>query len=485
MHAAIGYREADVVVAGGGPGGACAAIAAARTGAPVLLVEQLGFPGGMFTGGNMCVANCWPWAGLGKEIFGRLKERGAAISHPDDPPNYPLFHFGSYAWRNVPYDPEAAKLVLFELLEEAGVKLLLHTYVTGAVMEGSAVRGIVVENKSGRQVICGKVVCDGTADGDVAALAGAPFVKGQGEEKALLAMTMLVRLSRVDWPRVSEYSKQDPGWGKTIARAVAHGELPYYSERSRDMVPTWGHPRPELAHLWWEDGALLWGGTVEGVDGTDADSLTRAEIECRKQWVAELAFLRRRIPGFEAARVEDTGVTVGVRMTRTIVGEYTYTGHDLLEEREFPDTVAYVVPRFLGVPYRCLVPKNVDNLLISSRCLSTAPGQTGSGPTLGAYNDMKSIPTVMTYGEAAGMAAALCALQGVTPRALDVAVLQQTLKKQGTVLEREAIDAIVDAIRSPAGVPLRQYLRERNESLRRYWEQKGYRFCVARGEATV
>ena len=103
MNAAIRYQEADVVVAGGGPGGVCAAIAAARTGAKVLLVEQLGYPGGMFTGGNMSVANCWPWAGLGKEIFGRLKERGAAISHPDDPPNYPLFHFGSYAWlKNYP-----------------------------------------------------------------------------------------------------------------------------------------------------------------------------------------------------------------------------------------------------------------------------------------------------------------------------------------------------------------------------------------------
>ena len=120
MNSATGYKEADVVVAGGGPGGVCAAIAAARTGAKVLLVEQLGFPGGMFTGGNMSVANCWPWAGIGKEIFGRLKEMGAAISHPDDPPNYPVLHFGSYSWRNCPYDPEMAKIVLFEMLEQAG-----------------------------------------------------------------------------------------------------------------------------------------------------------------------------------------------------------------------------------------------------------------------------------------------------------------------------------------------------------------------------
>ncbi len=480
MNSAMGYREADVVVAGGGPGGTTAAIAAARTGARVLLVEQLGFPGGMFTGGNMCVANCWPWAGLGKEIFGRLKERGAAISHPDDPPNYPVFHFGSYAWRTVPYDPEMAKIVLFELLEEAGVKLLLHTYVTGAVVEGREVRGIVVENKSGRQVIRGKIICDGTADGDVTASAGAPFIKGQGEEKKLFAMTMLVRLSHVDWPRVSAYSTEDPGWDTGIARAMANGDLPHYTARTRDMVPYWGHPRPEMAHLWWEDGALLWGGTVEGVDGTDADSLTHAEVECRKQWLSELGFLRKYIPGFDQARVEDSGVTVGVRMTRNIVGEYVYTGYDILEEREFQDTAAYIVPLFLGVPYRCLIPKAVDNLLISGRCISTTPGQTSSGPTLGSYNDMKSIPTVMTYGEAAGTAAALCVQQDVTPRELDPALLQESLSKHGALLDRGAIEAIIDGMRLPTGTPFRQYLKQRQADLRQYWEQQGYRFFLER-----
>jgi len=293
---------------------------------------------------------------------------------------------------------------------------------------------------------------------------------------------MLVRLSHVDWPRVSEYSKGDPGWDKAIAHAVASGDLPYYAERTRDMVPYWGHPRPELAHLWWEDGALLWGGSVEGVDGTDADSLTQAEVECRKQWMSELRFLRKYIPGFESARVEDSGVTVGVRDTRHLVGEYTYTGHDILEDREFEDTVAYVTPLFLGVPYRCFVPKEVDNLLISSRCISTTPGQTSSGPTLGAYNDMKSIPTVMTYGEAAGTAAALCVQYGVTPRALDIKLLQATLKKHGALLERSAIDSVIDDMRLPNGTPFREYLQQRHETLRKYWEQRGYRFFTAAAE---
>jgi hypothetical protein len=172
-----------------------------------------------------------------------------------------------------------------------------------------------------------------------------------------------------------------------------------------------------------------------------------------------------------------------VRITRNIVGEYLYTGYDILEEREFVDTAAYIAPLFLGVPYRCFVPKEVDNLLISGRCISTTPGQTTSGPTLGSYNNMKSIPTVMTYGEAAGTAAALCVQQNVTPRTLDKKLLQETLRKHGALLDRSAIDAVIDGMRLPNGTPFRQYFQQRQAELRKHWEQKGYRFFAERGEA--
>ena len=289
-------------------------------------------------------------------------------------------------------------------------------------------------------------------------------------------MTMLVRLSHVDWPSVSEYSKTDLGWDKAIAKAKAAGDLPYYRTRTRDMVPYVGHPRPEIAHLWWKDGALLWGGTVEDVDGTDADLLTRAEVECRKQWISELAFLRQYIPGFAECRVEDSGVTVGVRISRNIVGEYMYTGHDILEEREFDDAVAYIAPLYLGVPYGCLLPKRVDNLLIAGRCISTTPGQTNTGPTLGAYNNMKSIPTVMTYGEAAGTAAALSVRHGVTPRQLDRTLLVSTLKKNGAILDRAERDALMESELLPDGTSFKRYLQKRHADLRTHWEQKGYKF---------
>ena len=135
----IGYRGADVVVAGGGVAGFCAAIAAARAGADTLLVDRNGFLGGMFTGGNMTVLNCPPAGGIGKEIVDALAADGYAKRCPDDPPNYPIFHYAAeYSTMNVVYDAEMAKILLFRIARQAGVRLLLHSFVTGAVVEGRA-----------------------------------------------------------------------------------------------------------------------------------------------------------------------------------------------------------------------------------------------------------------------------------------------------------------------------------------------------------
>lgn len=422
------------------------------------------------------------WGGLNNEIFTRLKDLDAAKFHPDDPPNYPLYHMRHRVCLSVAYDPEMAKLVLFHLAEDAGVRLLLHSFVTRAVTEDHILRGVMVENKSGQQFIEGTIVCDGTGDGDVAASAGVPFLKGVGANHQLFAMTMLVRLSHVNWEQVTEYSLRDPAWDEAINTAKAAGDLPYYTPRSIASVPYWGHPRPELGRLWYVDGALLWGGTVEGVDGTDAESLTRAEVECRKQWMSELQFLRKYIPGFASARVEHSGTSIGVRETRHIEGEYRFTGYDILDERVFPDAVAYIVPLFQGVPYRCLVPKYVENLVIASKCLSTTPGQSVSGPTLGAYNDMKSISTVMSYGQAAGTAAALCVAEDVTPRALDVTLLQKTLRSQGALVGAETINTLKNT-RLPFGKSIAELLRSRLLRARQRWERLGYQFSTQKVDA--
>ena len=472
----IGFREAQVVVAGGGVAGFCAALAAARNGADTLMVERYGFLGGMFTGGNMTVLNCPAAGGIGNEIVDQLMKDGYARMCPDDPPNYPIFHYtNEYSTMNVLYDAEMAKILLLKMAKEAGVRLLLHSFVTGAVVGEGAVKGIIVENKSGRQILQGGVTVDATSDGDVAASAGASFRKGQTEKGILFAMTMLVRLSNVDWKAVSEYSRNDPGLRETIKMAIDRGDLPYYKPRTREMVNYWGHAEPELSHLLYEDEAMLWGGTVENVDGTNVDDLTRAEIEAREQFMSELDFLRKYVPGFKNARIQSSGVSVGVRDTRHIVGLSTLTGQDILARRKFPDAVAYNVKGGYPVndlPYGCFVPEKVDGLLVAGNCLSIIPGSTKMGLELGSYNNLKDIPTMWTTGEAAGTAAALCVRSNVEPRNLNVKALQEQLFKQGALLDQEAIKKR-QGVKLPSGKTVEEFYNDLIKEQTKYWRSRG------------
>jgi hypothetical protein len=472
---ATGYKSAQVVIAGGGVAGIAAGIASARNGVETLVVERYGFLGGMFTGGNMTVLNSHPSSGIGREIVDTLMEQGFAKYCPDDPPNYPIFHYNSeYCALNVVYDAEMAKILLFKMAEEAGVKLLLHSFMAGAVTENGKVKGIIAVNKSGHQIIEGDIVIDATADGDVAASAGAAFRKGQTESGILFAMTMLVRLSNVIWSKVSEYSKADYGLDRAIAKAIGNGELPYYKPRSLNMINYWGHPRPELSHMVYDDEAIMWGGTVEGVDGTNVDDLTRAEVEVRKQLMSELNFLKKYIPGFENAKIENSGIAIGVRDTRHIIGEYTLTGEDILERKSFPDVVSYNIKGGFPateIPYGCLVPKGLDGLLVSGNCISVVPGSTYLGLQLGSYNNLKDIPTMWTTGDAAGTAAALCVKNNVSPRKLDVQLLQQQLFKQGALLTADKIKEL-ENVKLPSGKTVLEFHEDSLSKMKEYWKGK-------------
>lgn len=472
----MGHITAQVVVAGGGVAGCAAAIAAARLGCDTVLVDRFGFLGGMFTGGNMVVLNSPPTAGIGREIMAALEATGDARRCPNDPPNYPIFHYRSeYSTMNVVYDAEAAKLVLHRMLRAAGVRLLLHSFITGAVAERDTVRGIVVANKSGQQIVEGQLVIDATADADVAASAGAAFRKGQTEQGILFAMTMLVRLSHVHWPSISEYSTTDPGLDRAIAAAIKRGELPYYKPRARAMTNYWGHPRPELSHLVYDDEALLWGGTVEGVDGTDVADLTRAEGEAREQMMSELAFLRKHIPGFKKAKIEASSVSIGVRDTRHVIGVSTLTGADILERRSFPDEVAFNMKGGVpvnGIPYGCLVPQATEGLLMAGNCISVIPGSTSMGSQLGSFNNLKDIPSMWTTGEAAGTAAALAVDAGVSPRNLDVQTLRAQLFRQGAMFTPERVREL-EAVQLPSGRTIRQYYDDELTSMKDHWRRMG------------
>jgi len=286
--------------------------------------------------------------------------------------------------------------------------------------------------------------CDGTGDGDVAASAGAEFTTGLTRDNQSFAMTQLIRLSHVDWERVLEYSTKDPGFDGAIRRAKE--ELPYYTPRTRDMIPYWGHPRPELARLWYEDGALMWGGTVVDVDGLNVDDLTRAEVEGRRQVKEIYELIKENIPGCEKAILIDSGAQIGLRETRRITGKYVLTEEDIVSCKSFEDAIAsYAYPLDIHnptgtdtifreirgeayqIPYRSLLPREEEQVLVAGRCIST---------THEAMAAIRVMPCCFALGEAAGTAAALSLRNKCLPSQLDPQELQETLKKHGAYIGR-------------------------------------------------
>ncbi len=437
----------DVLVVGGGIAGVMAALASGRSNGQTLLVERFGSLGGTGTAAMMNLFYM-PYAasrGLVRELFDRLIARGGAIP-------------GEF----VVYDPELYKVTALEMLTEAGVEILLHTLVSDVIMEEKTLRGIVVENKSGRQAILGRVTVDASGDADVAVRAGAPYIKGREEDGKMRPMTLIFRMGGVDVPRLVEYVKTHPqdfspdplqcmldlehhmirvfGFFKLVEEAKARGELwpECYYFRVESVLP--------------ERGVLTVNATrVYGVDGTKAEDLSRAEIETRHQMIQLAAWARKWIPGFANSFILDSASTIGVRETRRIRGEYVMTEDDILAGCHYDDVVGVDAnqqnPRQQGghppdgkeggpedveareliarmfvyeIPYRCLVPREVDGLLVAGRCLS-----------VDHHADVytRNQGTAMASGVAAGVAAALAAQAGVPPRKVDIRAVQAKLQE--------------------------------------------------------
>jgi len=413
--------EVDVLVAGGGPGGFGAAVAAARAGAKVLLIEQYGCVGGMGTIGHVLTWSGSVRGGLFEEFKGRVrKEDGLSAS-------------------GVGFDLEVTKRVMEEMLTEAGVALRYHTFVCEAVVEAKAVIGVITESKSGREAFLARRVIDATGDADVAADAGCPFEKGRPEDGLLQPASLMFRMGGVDTERAPgipsfESRVQLPrGDAHALAReAVEAGTLPQNCEH----VLIYHLPRPGQV--------LINMSNIIGIDGTSADDLTRAEVEGRAQLEPIARFLRRNVPGFEQAYVLDSGALIGVRETRRVKGEYALTGEDVLEAKTFPDGILRArfpvdihdpkghagdssrLPRgFYEIPYRCLVPLDVENLLIAGRPISA---------THEAHASLRVMPICMGIGQAAGLAAALSIRDEVGPRQLDPELLRSELRRAGAEL---------------------------------------------------
>jgi glycine/D-amino acid oxidase-like deaminating enzyme len=452
--------ETDVLVIGGGPAGLAAALGAAGAGAGVVLAERYGFLGGNATAalvmplmsfhneahaavnaGTEDTLRLLPTdhgqgeavvAGPLVELLDRLIATAGAIA-PSRQTGY-----------TVPFDPESFKLIALDLLDEAGVSYLFHALASGLVDE----RTVIFETKSGPLVIRAETIVDATGDGDVAAAAGAPFELGRDEDGLTQPMTLMFRIVGFDRARFGDYVRQHPGQWRgvyglwdLIAEARATGEL----DLPREDLLFFATPH---------EGELSVNSTrISPGPATDVFALTAAEAATRRQLREIAGFLRRRVPGFEESYVVQSGMTVGVRETRRVLGDYILTADDVLGGRSFEDAVArgsypvdihdphgkgtIVRPLPLGgaydIPLRALTPRGLERLLVSGRCISG---------THEAHSSYRVTPIAMATGHAAGICAALAAARRCTTRDVDHRDVQRELLRQHASLRPELATAL-------------------------------------------
>jgi FAD dependent oxidoreductase len=439
--------RADVLVVGSGPAGLAAAISSARNGARTLLVERYGFLGGNLTAS--LVGPCMTSysldgktqliKGIFEELVVRMERLGAAIHPSKISAGSEYSGFIVYGHDKVtPFNPEGVKMVAMEMCLEAGVELLLHTLVVDAIVDGAAVTGVVAANKSGLQALRAGITVDCSADGDVAARAGVPFQIGRAEDGLTQPMTLFFRVQNVDDERVKAYVIAHPEDYRPFASLVQQAR-----ERGEFDIPR----RGVGLYRTLEPGVWRINTTrIQRRNGTDARDLTQAEIEGRRQVMALLKFFRKWLPGFEQCELLDTATQIGVRETRRISGEYTLTLDDLIQGREFEDVIAlagypvdihsptgdgggatgeWKTANIYQIPYRCLVPLRVEQLLVAGRPLSATHEALGA---------VRVMPPAFAMGQAAGTAAALAAARGTPPRRVSVPELQAVLVRQGAYL---------------------------------------------------
>ncbi|MFQ6052854.1 MAG: FAD-dependent oxidoreductase [Candidatus Bathyarchaeia archaeon] len=394
--------EAEVVVAGGGPAGVAAAVASARLGVETMLIERYGCLGGMATGGLVITLVETRRYGMGvvNEVIERLRELGGArLRRPAAETNEWTEGASFSGAECINVDPELLKHVLNEMIAEAGVDLMMHSLAVGVEMEGDLIRRVILEEKSGRHAVAGEMFVDATGDADIAAAAGAPY----SYDRHPWGVNIDFRFGGVDTVKEGRVREEHP---EEYARVI-NGLKEHVGGRMN-----WG---PSVM-----DGTV-WGGAPHllEADGLDPRDLTLVEVEGRRAVVKGLEYLRAHMPGMEGAFLLDTSSQVGVRETRRIVGEYVLTKEDEVGGRRFDDAIA---SSLFDIPYRCLVPLKVDNLLVGGRCIST---------THEAQGPIRNIPPCMITGQAAGVAAALAVKTDVKPRELDPKQIIEALMKQG------------------------------------------------------
>eukprot|EP01065_Artemidia_motanka_P043383 TRINITY_DN6004_c1_g1_i1.p1 TRINITY_DN6004_c1_g1~~TRINITY_DN6004_c1_g1_i1.p1 ORF type:complete len:541 (+),score=183.74 TRINITY_DN6004_c1_g1_i1:61-1623(+) len=440
--------ECDVLVVGGGPAGLSAAIGAARAGADTILVERYGCFGGVLTTVGMETIAWYRYEGTtDSEGIGVEMERLAAN----------LGGTRKWAYNDSEcLDAEYFKVVADRLVTESGVRPLLHTAVVEVIKEegGNAVRGVLVESKSGRQVIWAKRVVDCTGDADVAFLSGARC--RQTPKDDAMGVTMVFNAAGVDTRRFKKYAEDNKAtyadWSKAWPQKTTGKEdslrSPYLEEQFGDAQRAGAIPKlPEDVSLGGSWSSISDAGEatnlnlvhLKGIDPCDVRDLTRAEMEGRRQTLHALAALKHSVPGFESSKLRNFAMTIGVRDTRKILGVYNLTAADVMQQGRFADSVGIfpefidgyailILPttgRYFQVPLGCLQSPDVDNLLVAGRCCA---GDRTS------HAAMRNMMACTVTGQGAGVAAAVSCRQDVPTSRVPVAAVQAELRRQGVRL---------------------------------------------------
>ncbi len=403
--------DVELLVCGGGFAGVCAAVSAAKNGAKVMLLEKYGFLGGLCTAALVITTPPLD-NGINIEIAKRLREKAAYA---------PCRNSGEETeWLNLhAIDPEIVKYEFIHMLQKPAIDILLHTYIVGAIMEGSAVKGIIMENKAGRQAIRAKIVIDATGDADVAAFAGARF------KLVKKPMTMMFNMVGVNVDKVLAKFGNWSGIKKVVKDGIDMGELFY----DLGLYPEFGSPGVYAEKLAYDDELNVWSGNLLDMNGVDPKDLTKAEIITREHVMRLATYLKKNVPGFEKSRVEYTATQIGVRATRQIIGEASPT-MDEVKSKFFDDTVVKPYAKSeMRLPYGSILPQKVENLLVAGRCISAEEEAMGQ---------LRLLPVCSTTGQAAGIAGALAIKLGITPRQLNVSLLQKRLLDQGMDLGKKS-----------------------------------------------
>jgi len=370
--------------------------------------------------------------GILDELVERLLKLGAIIDPVEAKKITPLDDL-TKGMPNTPYDPEIMKLVMDQMLQEQDVSILFESLIADAIVDGQTAKGVIVENKSGRQAILADVLIDCTGDSDVLAKAGGAFQQPTDP----LPATLIFRMNNVETEVFLEERQKNPSMLSDLSeRAWKKGNLSLPAV-PRQFIPgseSWAPVLPidilcSPCPPWHrEKEALVWAAHLR-LNGTDAKDLSQAYISLRSQVFEIVKFLQRDVPGFRDSYLQDTAPQLGVRETRHGRGKYVLTAEDIVTGRQFDDAVVRSGPWDkpevpYTIPYRCLLPQKIQGLLLAGKCLSITPQGF-------SQNSPRDIPTCMATGQAAGTAAALAVRAAIPPADVKVSRLQRELVEQG------------------------------------------------------